>query len=250
MPNFPKNPDGAKPSGFKLRSTNKPQFKNMGATSPMPMYKASPAREDGGTTNANVKVTKPKKKTLGEWFKSTKLGDDLNKAGKQIKGDVDKVKSKTEAVTDNIKSTHKKNVEKIKTKKKNLETRKSNFDTKVKKNVGGLLDKLFIKKKKKTSPATKKKDPKKKKATLNLDYIQKGFEKASNKNFDTADKNYDKATKSKSVLEAAAPGYGVLGSSVAGALTHGAANLIKDIKNIGTGKGRSPRKISLRKKKE
>tara|TARA_B110000285_G_C14647650_1_gene390430 strand:- start:36 stop:407 length:372 start_codon:yes stop_codon:yes gene_type:complete len=93
-----------------------------------------------------------KKPTLGEWFRSTKLGDDLNKAGKQIKGDVDKIKSKTNKVTNTIKdniSFDKKNVkEKIKSKKNSLETRKSNFDTKVKKDVGGLLNKLFIKKKK------------------------------------------------------------------------------------------------------
>jgi len=122
----------------------------MAGTKGAPIQNAySPVRQDirHGTTN------KPKKKqTLGEWFKSTKLGDDLNKAGKQIKGDVDKIKSKTNKVTNTIKdniSFDKKNVkEKIKSKKNSLETRKSNFDTKVKKDVGGLLNKLFIKKKK------------------------------------------------------------------------------------------------------
>tara|TARA_R110002167_G_scaffold126331_1_gene307026 strand:+ start:212 stop:703 length:492 start_codon:yes stop_codon:yes gene_type:complete len=114
------------------------------------------ADRDMGKLETESIKDKPKKKTLGQWFKSTKLGKDLKTAGETIQRDADKVKSRTSKVTNTIKdniSFDKKNVkEKIKSKKKSLETRKSNFDTKVKKDVGGLLNKLFIKKKKKTTP--------------------------------------------------------------------------------------------------
>ena len=46
--------------------------------------------------------SKPKKK-LGEWFKSTKLGKNLKTAGDIIQGDVNKVKSRTQAAGDKIK---------------------------------------------------------------------------------------------------------------------------------------------------
>jgi len=97
MPNFKPNPDGIKPSGFKMK--NSALYMSAKMNTPM-QANYSPMREDvkkaqdlgsfvtgGGTTN------KPKKKkTLRDWFKSTKLSKDLKVAGGKIKKNVSKIK--------------------------------------------------------------------------------------------------------------------------------------------------------------
>lgn len=88
-----------------------------------------------------------------------------------------------------------------------------------------------------------KKKKKKKKATLNLDYIQKGFENATEKNMQNASGNLEKAKSAKTIVGAIPNAYGGLTQALAGLTTQGAANFVGDVKNIGTGKGRSKRKF-------
>lgn len=84
---------------------------------------------------------------------------------------------------------------------------------------------------------------KKKKATLNLDYIQKGFENATEKNMQNASGNLEKAKSKKTIVGAMPNAYGGLLQALSGLTTQGAANFVGDVKNIGTGKGRSKRKF-------
>lgn len=88
-----------------------------------------------------------------------------------------------------------------------------------------------------------KKKKKKKKATLNLDYIQKGFENATEKNMQNASGNLEKAKSAKTIVGAMPNAYGGILQALSGLTTQGAANFVGDVKNIGTGKGRSKRKF-------
>ena len=84
---------------------------------------------------------------------------------------------------------------------------------------------------------------KKKKATLNLDYIKKGFDKATEKNMQNASGNLEKAKSKKTIVGAMPNAYAGLLQGISGLATEGAANFVGDVKNIGTGKGRSKRKF-------
>ena len=101
-------------------------------------------------------TNKPKKKkTLGEWFKSTKLSKDLNKAGDIIRGDVDKIKKGFESPNLNPHTGEKesrasrsvgnakRDLNRIKRK---VENKKSKFDNKVKNNLTNLGNRLFKRK--------------------------------------------------------------------------------------------------------
>ena len=105
----------------------------------------------------NDRKDSKKKKTVGEWFKSTKLGKDLNKAGKQIKEDAAKIKKGFESPNLNPHSGEKesrvsrsignkrRDLNRV---KRNLENKKFLFDRKLRNDLTDLGNKLFKKKKK------------------------------------------------------------------------------------------------------
>ena len=131
-------------------------FKMMGKS---PMMKKLVGKQNNlpAESKANIKASPATKKpTLGEWFKSTKLGKNLKSAGKIIKEDSEKVSKVTEGVTSRLSKKTKENKELVKTKvdntkktivkgfKNSTETRKKN---KAKRTAQ--FQKLFVPKKKK-----------------------------------------------------------------------------------------------------
>ena len=123
--------------------------------------KGSPMKRNFGISpmkaDINDRKDSKKKKTVGEWFKSTKLGKDLNKAGKQIKRDADKIKKGFESPNLNPHTgekesrvsrsvgNKKRDLNRV---KRNLENKKFLFDRKLRNDLTDLGNKLFKKKKK------------------------------------------------------------------------------------------------------
>ena len=123
--------------------------------------KGSPMKRNFGISpmkaDINDRKDSKKKKTVGEWFKSTKLGKDLNKAGKQIKGEADKIKKGFESPNLNPHTgekesrvsrsvgNKKRDLNRV---KRNLENKKFLFDRKLRNDLTDLGNKLFKKKKK------------------------------------------------------------------------------------------------------
>ena len=83
MPNFKKNPNGMNPNAFTMKNSMLHMSAKTG--SPMQANYSSPMRDETKT-----------KKTLGEWFRGTTLGQEISKAGKALQSDVSKVKTKVE----------------------------------------------------------------------------------------------------------------------------------------------------------
>lgn len=226
MPNFKENPDGMKPSGFKMKNSmlhksakyGSPMHANYGS----PMDKALVGKQHNlpEGLKAKIEASPVTKKTFGEWFKGTKLGSDLKGLGEKIQSTSEKIKtstptSRSEAVRDgfyragyNRKEATKKRTEQI----------------------NKIKNKLFVSKKK--SPATKKGDPKKKKATLNLDYIKKGFDKATHTNYSNASANLEKAKSKKTIIGALPSGYAGLTQFIGGMATEGASEIVKGVQKI------------------
>ena len=105
-----------KQSVFKLRSGNSPLFKNIGSSPMTKLTDPTDPTTDGNTYageyDAEKAKTKSKKPTLGEWFRSTKLGKDLAAVGKDLQSKSKKVKTFTEGVTSKVAS----DVSKVKSK--------------------------------------------------------------------------------------------------------------------------------------
>ena len=117
----------------------------------------TPFKMKGNPMQRNFGISPMNKKTLSEWFKSTKLGKDLKEAGKQIKGESDKIKKGFESPNLNPHSGEKESrvsrsigdkKRDLNRVKRNLENRKSGFDNKLKTDLTNLGNKLFKKKKK------------------------------------------------------------------------------------------------------
>ena len=71
-------------------------------------FASSPARDkeptnNSGPTAANIALGKPKKETLLDKFKKSKLGKDLSEAGSIIKGDLKKASTKINKVSKKVK---------------------------------------------------------------------------------------------------------------------------------------------------
>ena len=243
MPNFKENPDGMKPSGFKMKNSmlhksakyGSPMHGNYG--SPMDKALVGDQKNLPPELKAKIKASPATKKTFGEWFKSTKLGKDLNKAGKQIKRDAAKIKKGFESPNLNPHSGEKESrvsrsigdkKRDLNRVKRNLENKKSKFDRKLKSDLTNLGNKLF----KKKSPATKKGDPKKKKATLNLDYVKKGFDKATETNYSNASANLERAKSKKTIIGALPSGYAGLTQFIGGMATEGASEIVKGVQKV------------------
>ena len=175
---------------------------------------------------------------LGLSKEPLKIEKDVRAVGKDLQSKASKVKTATEKVTNKItgdvntaKSKIEKTTQKIGDKiSSDIKTlRKTDIPKKFISDVRNLLSG-----KKKSSPATKKTtDPKKKKkATLNLDYIKKGFDKASQTNFSNAKANLEKARSKKTVVGGMPSAYVGATQFVGGMATEGASAIVKGVQNI------------------
>ena len=119
---------------FKMKGS--PMQRNFGIGSPM--------RTKGGTLpvepgSSGSEKKKKKKKTLGEWFKGTKLGKDLKGLGEKIQSSVESAKTST---PESRKATVRKGFEKASERRSESAKKRSEQIKKIK-------SKLFIPKKKK-----------------------------------------------------------------------------------------------------